>query len=240
MTTVRLKFDHRIGDSAGGVSTSRFRYFTKDTFVSFMELVKVTKLRKDRKFHTYYCTVKFNDLFDQMDQEDIGKVCHTFAKKKICHGAKHPMDVMLKEKIIDFLLLHRLDLTSENLCGMSMFLRMGTMPENLYAKFVELQDALVQDGLADKLTLRAILELLSVTNLVCSSKLIDKWICRALSSSSSDLTWCSEGLGAREMGDVGRIVALQRDTPAGNFAYCIIIYAWTRKSPATTTLLIVD
>ena len=225
MTTVRLKFDHRIGDSAGGVSTSRFRYFTKDTFVSFMELVKVTKLRKDRKFHTYYCTVKFNDLFDQMDQEDIGKVCHTFAKKKICHGAKHPMDVMLKEKIIDFLLLHRLDLTSENLCGMSMFLRMGTMPEKLYAKFVELQNALVQDGLADKLTLRAILELLSVTNLVCSSKLIDKWICRALSSSSSDLTWCSEGLGGREMGDVGRIVALQRDTPAGNFDYCIIIYA---------------
>jgi len=197
------------------VSTSRFKYFTKDSFVSFMELVGWTQLRKDRKFHTYYCTVKFNHLFDQMDQEDLGKVCATFAKKRIFHGSQHPMDVLLKEKIIAFLLQHRLDVTSENLYKMSTFLQLGAMPENLLDKFVELQDALVRDGLDDKFTLRAISELLSVTSSVCSSNLVDKWVCRALSSSTSELAWCTSGLGSREMGDVGRIVSLQRDTPAG-------------------------
>ena len=213
---------HRIGDSAGGVSTSRFKYFTKDSFVAFMELVGWTRLKKDRKFHTYYCTVKFNDLFDQMDQEDIGKVCATFAKKGICHGSQHPMDVLLKEKIIAFLLQHRLDVTSENLYKMSMFLKLGAMPENLHGRFVELQDALVRDGLDDKFTLRAVLELLSVTSSVCSSQLVDKWIRRALSSPTSELAWCSSGLGPREMGDVGRIVSLQRGTPAGEFSKCSI------------------
>ena len=187
-----------------------------------MELVGWTRLKKDRKFHTYYCTVKFNDLFDQMDQEDIGKVCATFAKKGICHGSQHPMDVLLKEKIIAFLLQHRLDVTSENLYKMSMFLKLGAMPENLHGRFVELQDALVRDGLDDKFTLRAVLELLSVTSSVCSSQLVDKWIRRALSSPTSELAWCSSGLGPREMGDVGRIVSLQRGTPAGEFSKCSI------------------
>jgi len=91
----------------------------------------------------------------------------------------------------------------------------GTMPENLHDNFVELQDALVQDRLADKFTLRANLELLSVNSSVCSSKLVDNWIYRALSSPTSELAWCGSGLGSREMGDVGRIVSLQRDTPAG-------------------------
>ena len=206
---------NRIGDSAGGVSTSRFRYFTKDTFVSFMELVKVTQLRKDKKFHTYYCTVKFNDLFDQMDQEDLGKVCATFTKKNICHGSKHPMDIRIKEKILAFLLLHRHDVTSENIWSMSLFLQLGSMPENLHDKLVELQNAIVQDGLAEKLSLKAIFGLLSVTSLACSTKLVDIWILRALSSPTLELAWCSSGLEAREMGDVGRTVALQRDTPAG-------------------------
>ena len=217
-----MNASHRIGDSAGGVSTSRFKYFTKDSFVSFMDLVGGTKLRKDRKFHTYYCTVKFKDLFDQMNQEDISEVCATFAKKRICHGSQHPMDVLLKEKIIAFLLQHRLDMTSENLYKMSMFIKLGAMPENLHDQFVELQDALVQDGLDEKFTLRAILELLSVTSSVGSSKLVDRWICRALSSPTSELAWCNSGLGAREMGDVGRIVSLQRGTPAGDFSNCII------------------
>ena len=223
------------------MSTSRFKYFTKDSFVSFMELVGWTQLRKDRKFHTYYCTVKFNHLFDQMDQEDLGKVCATFAKKRIFHGSQHPMDVLLKEKIIAFLLQHRLDVTSENLYKMSTFLQLGAMPENLLENFVELQDALVRDGLDDKFTLRAISELLSVTSSVCSSNLVDKWICRALSSSTSELAWCTSGLGSREMGDVGRIVSLQRDTPAGDFPNCIIFTcASIRTSSAATTFLIVD
>ena len=175
----------------------------------------MTQLRKDKKFHTYYCTVKFNDLFDQMDQEDLGKVCATFSKKKICHGSRHPMDVLIKEKIIAFLMQHRMDVTSENILRMSMFLGMGTMPENLHAKFVDLQDALVKDDLADRLALKATLVLLSVSSEVCSTKLVDKWINRALSSSTSKLAWCSDGLGSKEMGDVGRMVALQRDTPPG-------------------------
>jgi len=177
--------------------------------------VKVTQLRKDKKFHTYYCTVKFKDLFDQMDQDDIGKVCSTFSKKKIGHGSKHPMTVLIKEKIVAFLLLHRHDVTSENLWSISLFLQLGTMPEDLFARLVELQDAIVQEGLADELSLKSIFGLLSVTSVACSTNLVDYWITRALTSPTSELAWCSSGLESREMGDVGKIVALQRDTPEG-------------------------
>ena len=224
------------------MSTSRFKYFTKDSFVSFMELVKVTQLRKDKKFHTYYCTVKFKDLFDQMDQDDIGKVCSTFAKKKIGHGSKHPMTILIKEKIVAFLLLHRHDMASENLWSISLFLQMGATPDNLLAKLVELQDAIVQEGLADELSLKSIFGLLSVTSVACSTNLVDYWITRALTSPTSELAWCSSGLESREMGDVGRIVALQRDTPEGNtlLIALVLMLLSSRTSSAAATFFVVN
>jgi len=182
-------FVNRIVDSAGGVSMSRFKYFTKDSFVSFMELVQITQLRKDRKFHTYYCTIKFNDLFEQMGQDDIGKICAALVKKKIIHGSKHPMDVLIKEKIIAFLLKHRKEVTSDNLWKMSMFLGLGTLPENLLSKFIELQEAIIRDNLSNKISLRAISELLYVTSEACSPELVDKWISRALCSPTSEHRW---------------------------------------------------
>ena len=206
-------FVNHIGDSATGTSMSRFKHFTKDGFVSFMKLVEVVALMKTRKFHTYYCTIKFVDLFDQMDQHDIGAVCRAFAKKGIIHGSRHPMDAAMKGKIVAFLQEHHAEVTPANLRLMARVLRMGRLPAALEPGLLEVQEAVVAGGRLGELGLRPVLALLTVTQDTYSAALVDQWVRRAL---VLPLTRAGEdAVQPRDMADAGKLVALQRDTPAG-------------------------
>ena len=206
-------FVNHIGDSATGTSMSRFKHFTKDGFVAFMKLVEVVALMKTRKFHSYYCTIKFVDLFDQMDQHDIGAVCRAFAKKGIMHGSRHPMDAAMKGKIVAFLQEHHAEVTPTNLRLMARVLRMGRLPAALEPGLREVQEAVVAGGRVGELGLRPVLALLTATQDTYSAALVDQWVRRAL---ALPLVHAGEdAVQPRDMADASKLVALQRDTPAG-------------------------
>lgn len=210
MNPFHNNYINHIGNGASKTSNRRFKHFTKDGFVQFCEVMASCVLFKD--FHKYYCTVKFADLMDQMDEDDLGKVCRAFVTKDIYHGREHPMDELVKGRIIRFLIKHRATITSHNLWSMGRFLGLGGLPPSLQSDLLELQVLLEQENLSEGLQLRALLVILTVPQGQPHIPLVDQWVTRSTASLASSE---EDGLHYKEMEAVGRLVARYRDTPAG-------------------------
>ena len=90
-----------IGDSETGKSMVRFKHFTVDGFVKFCNLMRHVSLGES--FHKFYVLIKFLDLFEGMSETDVADVCSTIVHHNLQLGADHPVNIMIKEKLVSYL-----------------------------------------------------------------------------------------------------------------------------------------
>ena len=177
-----------VGNADGSKNSNRrFKHFTKDSFVAFCGIMERTSLRKG--FHKYYITVKFADLMDQMDEDDLGKVCRALVKKSIIHGGRHPMDVLVKTRLLDFLLEKGRLVQEQNLWSILVFLNQGGSPPAVHERLLLLQQLLVEDGRALQLPLHTLLMLMTASERDTHPPLLDLWVQRATACSARELSW---------------------------------------------------
>ena len=124
------------------------------------------------------------------------------------------MDVQLKEQILDFMIERRAELSGRQLQFMMRFLGLPRLPPSLQAKLARFEDLLVQEELAESLALWAVQSVLA-TSRVVNTVLFDQWVDRALATPTPALDDALSAYHAISMESVARVVALQRDTPAG-------------------------
>ena len=209
---------NNIGDYETSTSMSRFKHFTKDTFVIFCQLIRHTNLAPS--FHKYYVIIKFLDFFDQMTETDIADVCSALSKHEIVLPVDHPVNKTLKSKLIQFMFEN-----VDQISAISVF-RICSFLGNHYAHFfppdltTNVMD--VQKAIANRVEkmdfLPAMLSLLNVTNNsnIISGDGVDKNFVDALVKKlfgNLDDTI----LTSKDMANFALAISKQRDTPLGRF-----------------------
>jgi len=208
---------NHIGDQERGNSTKRFKHFTKDSFVSYCVLMREVNLLKN--FHKYYLLVKFVDLFPKMTENDIGAVCATFHYHKINLTSDHPMNMMLKTKLVEYLIENKSTINSQNLSKICLYLATH-FPLSLSANFIQFQTSLWETKLMDRHDTRTSLSVIMVTSLTnlhtrngVSKDFIDSLVARIMKNTNEEL--CR--LSTKEMLALVKVISLHRDTPRGRF-----------------------
>jgi len=226
---------NNIGDQQTATSSRRFKHFTRKSFVSFCILMREINLAKD--FHSYYCIVKFVDLFPQMNQDDIGEVCHTFC----VHGSltpspSHPMSVTLKTCLANFLEDNIRDIKSVNLLPICLYLG-NNLPDQLVSQCLSLQSSMFVDGLMDKhdmKTLMAVAKITSTNNLFTRTGLHkDFWDTLVDRVLEAPVDLIDEQLTSKDISKFAEMLSLQRGTPRGRMAAmnlgCIVVQRLTQN-----------
>ena len=213
-----------VGNADGSKNSNRrFKHFTKDSFVAFCGVMERTSLRKG--FHKYYITVKFADLMDQMDEDDLGKVCRALVKKSIIHGGRHPMDVLVKTRLLDFLLEKGRLVQEQNLWHILVFLNQGGSPPAVHERLQLLQQLLVEDGRALQLPLHTLLMLMTASERDTHPPLLDLWLQRATACSERELSWdLGQGLRPQAMEAVREQEQIQVQRSLDDFTSHLIVF----------------
>lgn len=205
---------NKIADERTG--KSKFRRFDKDTFVRFMRLVN--KIQLSPTFHTYYCTFKFVDLFPTMDESDIGTVCKAFIRHRIVHSCDHPVEVRLRELILNFCLRHRQQISSENLYLMARLAGLN-FPLCLSQTSLLLQQLLDQEAIMGRLAPRALVE---VAAMGCKLGLWRRegvyrpyWDALVRQLAAVENAELVKQLLPDQLATLAAITSLHRDTPGG-------------------------
>ena len=206
---------NKIGDSETGASMAKFKHFTKDGFVSFCCLVRNVNLIED--FHSYYLLVKFVDLFDQMNEKDIGEVCQTIHVQQFFLTASHPLNDILKTKLLDFLVENISTVSSPSLQAISVVLVPGTssvLAKQLHSKAAALGTRIAgEERFTERHSVRALLALANMLK-GCSAVergLVDGLVERVLAG-------VEPALQTKDMAALAHMVTFLRDTPRGRMA----------------------
>jgi len=206
---------NHLGDQERGTSSRRFKHFSKDGFVSFCVLMRMVNLADN--FHKYYCMVKFVDLFPQMTEDDIGKICHTFHHHHLVLPPQHPMNIILKTKLVDYLIENIDAMQSENLSHICIFLHLG-FPYNLEPKFIMLQAYMFQKQLIDRHDIRTLITVVRVTSWAnlytrtgVNKDFLDTLVDRVIEAPTEVVN----RITLKDISLLVEVIRLHRDTPKG-------------------------
>ena len=176
------------------------------------------KVNLTDNFHKYYCMVKFVDLFPQMTEDDIGEICHTFHHHHLVLPSQHPMNIMLKTKLLYYLIEHIDMIKSENLSHICLSLDDGFLPFDLEPKFVMLQSSMFQRQLMDRHNIRTLITIVRVTSWANLSTrtgvdkaFLDALVDRVLVAPKEVVN----KLTTKDISILVEVIRLHRDTPKG-------------------------
>ena len=107
------------------------------------------------------------DLFDQMNEKDIGEVCWTIHAQQFFLTASHPLNDILKAKLLDFLVENISTVSSPSLQAISVVLVPGTssvLARQLQSKAAELGNRIAgEERFTERHSVRALLALANMT-----------------------------------------------------------------------------
>ena len=205
-----------IGDSESGRSMQRFKHFTVEGFVTFCNLMRHVSLGEG--FHKYYILIKFLDLFDQMSSSDISDVCSTLVHHSLHLGTDHPVNQLLKQKLVNHLHHHLENLESRSIMKICTTLN----PQLEYNFLPELVDN-IQDiqrravKIIDKIDVKALIALMNVTNnnFLMERTGVDKDFVDAVVEKLCQTD--TSQLFSKELCVISFTISKQRDTPRGRY-----------------------
>ena len=209
---------NNIGDTETGRSIQRFKHFTKDGFVTYCRLVRHTTILPT--FHSYYVLIKFLDLLEQMNQDDVGEVCSTIYYHSFHLACEHPVNILLKTKLIDYLKDNFSSITSRNLWKISTVLSPRfdyIFPLSLTPNIKEIQNLVASDH--HRFYIKSLITILNVGNIShvgtgegTDRSLVDCIVKRLLDNPEEVLE-----LNSKEIAILALAIHFKKDSPAGRY-----------------------
>ena len=161
---------NNIGDTDRRISVQRFKHFTKDSFVLFCKLMRHVNIFKD--FHRYYILVKFVDLFDQMKEEEVSEVCCTISHHGLHLSSDHPLAVILKTKLMDFL-EQNINVIEPNslakICSAFSPSLEYQLPRETIPRIIKFQTRIFEENLHSRFDIKILLNILNLSPLPARS-----------------------------------------------------------------------
>ena len=206
-----------IGDSETGRSMVRFKHFTVQGFVKFCNLMRHVSLGES--FHKFYVLMKFLDLFDDMSETDIADVCSTIVHHQLQLACEHPVNIMIKEKLVKFLDANIDTISSRSLLKICSALNPQleyNFPQQLVEQMKNIQRRAAAD--VERFETRALIALLNVSNnrLMTTRNGVDRDLVDALVErlcSSKDKLLSN----SKDISMLAFTISKQRDTPRGRY-----------------------
>ena len=217
---------NNIGDTDRRTSVQRFKHFTKDSFVLFCKLMRHVNIFQN--FHRYYVLVKFMDLFDQMNEEEVTEVCSTIAHHSLHLSSDHPLALMIKTNLMDFLEQNIHVIEPKSLLKICVAFSPTVeyqLPREMIPRIINFQKRIFEENLHTRFNVKVLLYILNLTNnslmttrAGLSKDLLDVLVERIVRDPSS-----AHSLTSKDIASLSFSVSKHRDTPAARLAVLTLV-----------------